>query len=162
MAVLSSHSNVKADAALMERSMVTYASDYARRGIPVFPCKRADKSPLTKNGFKNATCDLAKISRMWRQRPNAMIGVPTGPTSGIDVIDIDVKPDEHIDGRKFLPNWKSLSSTIVRTPSGGGHIHEAVHDLAHDYCAFVATAPAWRDQRFDQFPFVVGEVAGIA
>jgi hypothetical protein len=29
-------------------------------------------------------------------------------------------------------------------------------------CAFVATALAWRDQRFDQFPFVVSEVAGIA
>jgi hypothetical protein len=26
----------------------------------------------------------------------------------------------------------------------------------------LAAAPAWRDQRFDQFPFVVGEVAGIA
>ena len=46
--------------------------------------------------------------------------------------------------------------------SGGENIHEAVHNLAHDYCAFVATALAWRDQWFDQFPFVVGEVAGIA
>ena len=32
-----------------------------------------------------------------------------------------------------------------------------------DHCCIVsAAAPAWRDQRFDQFPFVVGEVAGIA
>ena len=46
--------------------------------------------------------------------------------------------------------------------TGGENIHEAIHNLAHDHCAFVAAAPAWRDQRFDQLPFVVGEVAGIA
>ena len=46
--------------------------------------------------------------------------------------------------------------------TGGKNIHEAVHNLAHDHRAFVATAPAWRDQRFDQLPFAVGEVAGIA
>ena len=46
--------------------------------------------------------------------------------------------------------------------TGGENIHEAVHNLAQDHCAFVAAAPAWRDQRLDQFPFVVGEVAGIA
>lgn len=46
--------------------------------------------------------------------------------------------------------------------TGGENVHEAVHNLAHDHCALVAAALAWRDQRFDQFPFVVGEVAGIA
>ena len=46
--------------------------------------------------------------------------------------------------------------------TGGENIHQAVHNLAHDHCAFVAAAPAWWDQRFYQFPFVVGEVAGIA
>ena len=46
--------------------------------------------------------------------------------------------------------------------TSGENIHEAVHNLAHDYCAFVATALAWWDQQFDQFPFVVSEVAGIA
>jgi hypothetical protein len=40
---------------------------------------------------------------------------------------------------------------------GGENVHEAVHDLAHDYCVFAATAPAWWDQRFDQLPFVVGD-----
>ena len=38
----------------------------------------------------------------------------------------------------------------------------AVRNLAHDHCAVVAAAPAWWDQWFDQFLFVVGEVAGIA
>jgi hypothetical protein len=30
--------------------------------------------------------------------------------------------------------------------TGGENIHEAVHNLAHDHCAFVAAALAWRDQ----------------
>src|SRR4249920_3028102 len=54
-----------------------------------------------------------------------------------------------------LSGWPPLTT-------GGENIHEAIHNLAHDHCAFVAAAPAWRDQRFDQLPFVVGEVAGIA
>ena len=44
--------------------------------------------------------------------------------------------------------------------TGGENVHEPVHDLAHDHCALVAAAFA--DQRFDQFPFVLGEVAGMA
>ena len=44
--------------------------------------------------------------------------------------------------------------------TGGENVHEAIHNLAQDHRAFVAAAPAWWDQRFNQFPFVVGEVAG--
>jgi Bifunctional DNA primase/polymerase, N-terminal len=57
------HTSVET-AADWESSIVFHALEYARRGIPVFPCKRADKSPLTKNGFKDATCDEQQI-REW-------------------------------------------------------------------------------------------------
>ena len=46
--------------------------------------------------------------------------------------------------------------------TGGENIHEAIHNLAHGGAVRGRAAPAWRDQRFDQLPFVVGEVAGIA
>jgi hypothetical protein len=49
--------------------------------LPIFPCK-LDKSPLTPNGFYNATVG-ADYSRWPR------VGVATGAVSGIDVIDID-------------------------------------------------------------------------
>jgi putative DNA primase/helicase len=51
-----------------------------------------------------------------------MIGMPTGPKSGIDVLDLDLKPDEYIDGFTQVPNWQELSPLIVRTPSGGAHL----------------------------------------
>ncbi len=45
--------------------------------VPVFPCK-PDKRPLTRNGFKDATCDVNQIKSWWQQYPDALIGVPTG------------------------------------------------------------------------------------
>ena len=102
--------------------MVAHALRYVRFGLPVFPCKRKTKAPLVKKGFKAATRNEQQINDWWAEWPDAMIGVPTGPSSGIDVIDIDVKPQEFIDGFAFLPQWKSLSPVIVATPSGGAHL----------------------------------------
>jgi hypothetical protein len=48
---------------------------------------------------------------------------PTGRASGIDVLDIDVKPDEGIDGRPASPHWTKLSPVIAATPSGGAHLY---------------------------------------
>jgi Bifunctional DNA primase/polymerase, N-terminal/Primase C terminal 2 (PriCT-2)/D5 N terminal like len=102
--------------------MVAHALRYAQLGLSVFPCKRKDKAPPVERGFKAATRNEQQIKDWWARWPNAMIGVPTGSSSGIDVIDIDVKPQEFIDGFSFLPQWESLSPLIVRTPSGGAHI----------------------------------------
>jgi hypothetical protein len=38
----------------------------AERGIPVFPCG-PDKKPLTKNGFKDATSNLAQVREWWKR-----------------------------------------------------------------------------------------------
>ena len=97
------------------------ALDYAANGMPIFPC-RLTKEPLTAHGFKDATTDQKQIRQWWNKWPHAMIGMPTGAVSGIDVLDLDLKPEEDIDGRKFVPNWKHLSNVIVRTPSGGRHV----------------------------------------
>jgi hypothetical protein len=56
--------------------------------LPVFPCGK-DKRPLTKHGFKDATTDVSQIRRWWNRFPDALIGVPTGSTSGLLVIDVD-------------------------------------------------------------------------
>ena len=110
-------SNIRTDNPLLGAAL-----DYAGRGLPVFPCKRADKAPLVAGGFKAATTDPKLIRNWWSRWPEAMIGMPTGLASGIDVLDLDLKPDEFVDGFKFVPQWKALSRLIVRTPSGGGHV----------------------------------------
>lgn len=106
--------------------LLSAALVYAEFGIPVFPCKPnppGPKQPLTPNGFKDATTDEKQIRAWWNRWPNAMIGVPTGLASGIDVLDLDLKPDEFIDGHKFMPRWEKLSKVICETPSGGHHLY---------------------------------------
>ena len=69
------------------------AQALAAQGIPVFPCK-ADKSPLTPNGFKDATTDLEIIRELWANWSDALIGIPTGAASGFAAIDIDRRGDK--------------------------------------------------------------------
>jgi hypothetical protein len=61
-------------------------------GWPVFPLKPRGKTPMTTHGFLDATLDLAKVNKWWRDEPAANIGLPTGPHPlgiGFDVIDAD-------------------------------------------------------------------------
>ena len=99
-------------------NMLAAALRYAGLGLAVFPCGH-DKRPLTENGFKDASTDAEKIRAWWSAHPHAMIGMPTGPASGIDVLDIDVK---NVDGFAALPGWSDMSPVVVRTPSGGAHV----------------------------------------
>jgi Bifunctional DNA primase/polymerase, N-terminal len=103
------------------------ALDYARCGIPVFPCNPIDKKPLTPNGFKDATKDETQILAWWRQYPNAMISAPTGPASNMWAIDLDFDPAKKIDGKatldQLIAQHTALPSTWVTiTPRGGRHL----------------------------------------
>ena len=46
--------------------------------------------------------------------------------------------------------------------AGRENVHEAVHHLPHDHRALAAASLARRDQRFNQPPFVVGQIARIS
>jgi bifunctional DNA primase/polymerase-like protein/AAA domain-containing protein/primase-like protein len=107
--------------------LLTAALALAAQGIPVFPCKNAPgvegqhKRPLTRYGFKDATTKANQIRRWWgKECPNALIGVPTGSRTGINVLDLDVKKGKN--GIAHVPNYKDLSNCISRTGSGGIHI----------------------------------------
>jgi len=56
--------------------------------FPVFPCD-ANKRPLTKNGFYDASQDEKQIFAWWNAHPEALVAVPTGHKSGLVVIDLD-------------------------------------------------------------------------
>lgn len=108
--------------------VLSAALDYARRGIPVFPCNHA-KKPLTDHGFKDASTDREQIISWWAEHPGAIIGVPTGEASGWAVIDLDHKPNrfgQMRDGTAALLNITGgqipPDTVEVKTPTGGRHI----------------------------------------
>jgi hypothetical protein len=76
-------------AAFSAPSAAAVARALVQVGIPVFPCAPRAKRPLTQRGFQDATTDLAQVARMWRNRPDANVAIPTGRISGFDVVDID-------------------------------------------------------------------------
>jgi hypothetical protein len=98
---------------------------FARAGIPVFPCD-THKRPLTLRGHHDATTDLLIILRWWTRWPAALVGIPTGPSSGVWVLDVDGEV-----GRRSLNELMAdvgvetiadLTKCISRTPSGGLHL----------------------------------------
>ena len=89
--------------------------------LPVFACG-PDKRPVTQHGFQDATHDAAEIERQFASPGAAMIGVPTGDTSGFFCLDLDVKNGGG--GLEWLAaNQHRLPDTRRhRTRSGGVHL----------------------------------------
>jgi Bifunctional DNA primase/polymerase, N-terminal len=53
-----------------------------------FPC-HANKAPACPHGFHAATNDPATLMDLWRRHPGLLVGVATGPRSGVVCLDID-------------------------------------------------------------------------
>lgn len=102
------------------------ALQYAQRSLAVFPVKEKDKTPLTKNGCKDAIKDAEAIHRWWSQSPNVNIGIATGEPSGLWVLDIDGEEGE--DSLKALEAAHgALPPTMeVHTGGGGRHLYFAL------------------------------------
>jgi len=120
--------NAKVDALIRAQRMpLRKAGPYlAANGLPVFPCAETGKKPLTAHGLLDATVDATKAERWWNRWPAANIAMPTGPTSGFDVVDVDV--------RESGSGYESFHRAVRRldaddwafrvlTPSGGMHFY---------------------------------------
>ena len=97
----------------------------AEHGVPVLPC-RQDKSPTTKHGFKDASDDPDRIKALFSHPEAAFVAVPSGSTSGISVLDIDVAKDgDPASGFDWLDANRELipQTRTVQTPSGGLHYY---------------------------------------
>lgn len=102
------------------------AITFARAGTPIFPCTVDGKRPLTRAGFHDASCDLDLVRAWWSRWSNANIGMPTGSTSGIDVVDIDVAGEESgFSAFERAATAGHLKGELARvcTPSGGLHVY---------------------------------------
>lgn len=69
-------------------SLVEAALNYAHNGWPVFPLH--GKMPNKDFHWREeATTDPIRIEILWREHPTANIGLATGETSGVIVLDMD-------------------------------------------------------------------------
>lgn len=103
-------------------TLLTAAMDLACRGIPVFPCK-ADKTPWTEHGFKDATEDANEVCELWARRPGASIAMPTGRPSGRIVIDVDPRHGGNESLEQLQAKFGPLPVTLEsRTGGGGRHL----------------------------------------
>jgi putative DNA primase/helicase len=115
------------------------ALEYALLDWRVFPCHwmkdgrcscgkdqcSAGKHPLTPNGCKDATTDRGRIEVWWANFPDANIGIATGPSSGIWVLDVD-GPDGIAALQALEKQHGPLPVTVTaRTGSGGQHLYFA-------------------------------------
>lgn len=116
------------------------AAVFASGGVPVFPCVAGGKRQLTAHGFRDATTSLDQVSEWWGWWPGANIGIPTGASSGVEVVDVDV----HVAGSGFpalrrakraglVSGWEAL----VGSPSGGLHLYFPT-DPAHSQSSWQA------------------------
>lgn len=89
------------------------------RTFPVFPCGR-DKRPRVANGFHAASQDPGQIRAWWRQWPDALVGVPTGQTTGLVVVDYDPDKATHATHAWIAEHTDLLCSTRSHKTGRGG------------------------------------------
>ena len=95
------------------------AIELARQGFATFPVAR-DKCPTSPHGFKDASSETDAVRELWRQHPGPLVGIATGPMSGVDVLDLDRK---HGAADWWLAHRHQIPVTRThRTRSGGLHL----------------------------------------
>lgn len=123
MLEISSHQTAAAENL---NAQLALAIDYIGEGIPVFPVAPHSKRPLCTHGFHDATCDAAQISDWWSREPRALVAAPTGPASGVWVLDIDAGGHGAFTDllvRLGCGAIGDLTPAWVNTPGGGLHLY---------------------------------------
>lgn len=93
------------------------------RGWPVFPVSRKTKAPCVAGGFKVATMDMDQIKRWAREFPDANVGVPTGPITGLAVLDVDGEEGEQSLQRLAAQRGVHFRKTLTASSGRGRHLY---------------------------------------
>ena len=112
-----------------EPTTLDVALSYARRGWRVVPVPAGAKFPSGLKAWQNeGSTDEAKIRHWWTNAPDDGIGIVTGATTGLFVLDVDVAGDKRGDDTlaELEDAYGPLPATYeVLTGSGGRHIYFA-------------------------------------
>jgi len=105
--------------------LVRGAVEWAEAGIPVFPCK-ADKSPCTVNGHKDATTDPRAVRVMFQKYEGSvgLIGAAMGHESGLFCVDVDLYKGQGLEGwlKQLQSDGRLPETRIHKTARGGLHL----------------------------------------
>lgn len=123
--------------------IVDFALHYATQGWPVIPlhtiassghcscsksesCTSSGKHPRTGNGLKDGTTDPETIQQWWTRWPDSNIGLLTGQSSGVVVLDVDSDHGGYGTLDKLQQDHGILPDTpMVATGGGGRHYYFA-------------------------------------
>jgi hypothetical protein len=110
----------------MIAKQISLAKDMASRGLLIFPQKNDKKGGFV-SGYKDtATSDTAQLDVWAKEHPRANFGALCGKSSGIVVVDVDVK-NPKIDGaasyHALCDKYGEPETVKVRSPSGGWHLY---------------------------------------
>lgn len=99
------------------------------KGLAVLPLKVRGKAPLTPNGYKDASADLATVQGWADRFPGCNYGIRTGQHLGegrgyLAVLDIDPRHG----GDESLASWEAENAQLpetfrVKTGGGGEHLY---------------------------------------
>lgn len=100
---------------------------YASAGWPVFPIRPTGRYKKT-NTKIDATTDQKVISNWWSEHPNAQVGIPTGLTSGLLVLDCNIRDDGAgaRELRRLLKgsNVEMIGVPTTKTPDGFNYFYK--------------------------------------
>ena len=102
------------------RRMERMALKYAALDLPVLACESRGKKPITEHGLKDATTNPDTIREQWRKKPDANIGIPMGPQSGMFALDVD-GPEGTASLAKLIEKHGPLPTTLEQRTGKGIH-----------------------------------------
>jgi hypothetical protein len=107
---------------MLNRPALEFARLYKTLGWPVFPLSPRKKSPATKHGFHDASLDDKEIESWWggeNAKERFGIGIPTGRSSGLIVVDIDARNGGWGTVERLKAEGKHLPEDTVRIYTSG-------------------------------------------
>lgn len=104
----------------MNNPLVDAALQWAKKGVPVFPCGH-NKAPMTENGHLDASTDPLKVKAMFEfADENVLIGARMGSDSKLFACDFDLYKPGAQDYMDQLISQGLLTSTQVHSTRSGG------------------------------------------
>jgi hypothetical protein len=101
--------------------MLQAALQWAKRGVPVFPCRMDTKAPMTANGHKDASTNVDIVTALFSPfGEDCLIGARMGAESRLFACDFDLYKPGAKDYMEKLADAGLLTDTQVHSTRSGG------------------------------------------